>query len=163
METYNTGNLVILKDEFRKLQDQVGVGNIDLKKRPHLLAMKDNLHPDLYWVIPITTKNHLSPSRIEKIEEMINQSKKYIQHNFFEAATIDKVEVYLKISSAFPITEKYISHLFKRGNRQIILKNEYKIQKIEKKLRKILAFENQKPNHFEQKITKLKTLLLEEI
>lgn len=155
------GNIVVLNDEFKELQKEWGVKNIDPKKRPHLLAIEDNQNRNLFWLIPIATKSHMSEKRIQNIEKMMEQ-KRSVKRNYFETATIDKREVYLKISSVLPVTDKYIYHNFTRANIPVKFNQQAKLKIIKNKLLRILSFENRNPDKLEQKITLTKERILAE-
>lgn len=67
------------------------------------------------------------------------------------------------ISSAFPIIEKYIDREYQINGRHLIIKNKQQIEIIRKKLKRILQFENQNTNKFEQKISLIRDELIKEI
>lgn len=63
------------------------------------------------------------------------------------------------ISDAIPITEKYIAREYIGYDNSIhIIKNPNLISELNRKLGRILAFENSKPNYFRQKLLLLKLI-----
>lgn len=68
-----------------------------------------------------------------------------------------------KISSCYPITDKYIDHEFQINGKHVVIKNNKDISEINKKFRKIIAFENRRPNYFPQRITDIKNCLITEL
>lgn len=68
-----------------------------------------------------------------------------------------------KISSCFPITEKYIDHEFTSCEKHVIIRRAETVNEIERKLRRILAFESRRPNYFKQHISDIKAHLVGEL
>lgn len=67
------------------------------------------------------------------------------------------------ISSVFPIIDKYVEREYKINGKHLIIKNKQQIESIKKKLKRILLYEKQNPNKFEQRITYIKEKLINEI
>ena len=70
------------------------------------------------------------------------------------------VDAIYKISSCFPIIEKYVDYEFKTSGVHVVLQRKDDISEIERKLRRILAFEFRKPNYFQQRITDIRNYLM---
>jgi len=68
-----------------------------------------------------------------------------------------------KISSCYPITEKYIDHEFISCEKHVIIRRAETIKELERKLKRILAFESRRPNYFKQHITEIKNYLIKEL
>ena len=68
-----------------------------------------------------------------------------------------------KVSSCVPIIERYVDHEFTTNGEVVVLKNKSTISEIERKLRRILAFESSRPNYFPQRITDVKDSLVKEL
>lgn len=64
------------------------------------------------------------------------------------------------ISSCFPVLESYVERPFTSYGQPVVMKRREKIMEIETKLKRILAFEANRPDYFPQKITTLKNYLL---
>jgi hypothetical protein len=68
------------------------------------------------------------------------------------------------ISDAIPITDEYIAEIHKgKDNKHYIIKNEKLVAELRRKLFRILAIENSKPNSFRQHITDVKSHLLKQL
>ena len=74
--------------------------------------------------------------------------------------TIDSV---YKISSCFPVIEKYIEHEFTTSDVHVVMQKQEDISEIERKFKKILAFEFRKRNYFLQRISDIKNYLVNEL
>lgn len=72
-------------------------------------------------------------------------------------------EALYKISSCFPIIDKYIDHEYTSCGTHVIVRRAETVNKIERKLKRILAFEARRPNYFKQHITDIKNYLIEEL
>lgn len=68
-----------------------------------------------------------------------------------------------KISSCYPITEKYIDHPFISNNVHIVMKRQDDINEIRRKFKRILSMEFRKPNYFPQHISDIRAFLLDEL
>jgi hypothetical protein len=67
------------------------------------------------------------------------------------------------ISDAIPITDKYIDRQYLSYSRHYIIKNPNLISELNRKLKKVLSYENARPNYFRQHITDVKMYLLSEL
>ena len=69
------------------------------------------------------------------------------------------------ISDAVPITDKYIerNYIGKYTGKQYVIKNKNLIFELEPKLKRILSWENSRPNYFRQHITDIKNYLVKEL
>lgn len=68
------------------------------------------------------------------------------------------------MSDVVPITDKYIDRDYLGyNNQQYIILNPKLIAELERKLWRILKYENSKPNYFRQHITDVKIFLLSEL
>ena len=68
------------------------------------------------------------------------------------------------VSKALPITDKYIDRTYRVGSNPVfIIKNTALLSDLQKKLVRILAFENSRKDYFEQHITTIKQYLLNEM
>ena len=68
-----------------------------------------------------------------------------------------------KISSCYPITEKYIDHPFITNNVHVVMQKQDDINEIRRKFKRILSMESRKPNYFKQHITDIKRYLIDEL
>ena len=105
--------------------------------------------------------NHRSDTAINRIKSYMEQ--KDIRSCYYHIGRTTNQSIFF-ISDVIPITQKYIleEHLDSVGNPYII-KNPKLIKDLEKKLLRILAYENSNPNYFRQHITNVKKYLIKEI
>lgn len=68
-----------------------------------------------------------------------------------------------KISSCYPITEKYIDHEYTVNRTHVIIRNKEDIAEINRKFKRIISMENRKPNYFSQHIADIKNYLIKEL
>ena len=68
-----------------------------------------------------------------------------------------------KISSCYPITDKYIDHEYTVNKKHVVIQRREDIAEINRKFRKILSMENRRPNYFKQHITDVKKYLIQEL
>ena len=74
--------------------------------------------------------------------------------------TVDSI---YKISSCFPVIEKYILHEFTTSGVHVILRKKDDISEIERKMKRILSFEFRRKNYFSQRISDIKDYLINEL
>lgn len=149
-----------IKPEFIELIDQLGGKYSDRKERPIFCCIEDFEILNLYWAIPTSDLAHRPPAQIEKIK-MWN-TEKGIRSSYYHIGYTNRPALY-RISSCFPITEKYISCEYISQGKHLILKNPKEIEIIQKKLHRILFDESIHPDKYEQHITSLKNYLVSEI
>ena len=121
--------------------------------------MKDKKVEGLYWAIP--TSKITKEKNMDRINKYINM-KKGIGSCYYHIGYTNYPAVYC-ISSAFPIIEKYIEREYKINGKHLIIKNKQQLELIRRKLKRILQYEEQNNNKFEQKITFIKNELIKEI
>ena len=151
------------KNEFYQIiRDQGGVWN-DSKERPIVCLMKSLEHNDLYWAIPVGNYEHRNTEQKARIKKYMEFAKKDIRSCFYHIGKTNVKSIFF-ISDAIPLTEKYIDREYVNKTKKIhIIKNKVLLSALEYKLRRILEFENRKPNYFRQHITDIKQYLLEEL
>ena len=77
----------------------------------------------------------------------MNRPENDLRWAYYHIANTNKKALY-KISSCFPITDKYVEHEYTSNNKHVILQRTSDIEIIKKKLKKILSFENRRNNYF---------------
>ena len=92
----------------------------------------------------------------------MNRPENDLRWAYYHIANTNKKALY-KISSCFPITDKYVEHEYTSNNKHVILQRTSDIEIIKKKLKKILSFENRRNNYFSQHITDIKEYLIKEL
>lgn len=151
----------IIKRDFFVMFEKMGCKfkNNKFESRPTFCCMKDKEIDGLYWAIP--TSKITENKNLDRISKYINM-KRGIGSCYYHIGYTNYPAIYC-ISSAFPITEKYIDREYKVNGKHLVIKNKQQIQNIRKKLKRILQFESQNENKFEQKISLIKNELVKEI
>ena len=146
--------------EFIELIHQIGGKYADKKERPVFCCIEDSKIKNLYWAIPTSDLAHRPAAQIEKIKQW--NTEKGIRSAYYHIGYTNRPALY-RISSCFPITEKYIVGEYISQGKHLILRNPKEIEAIQKKLRRILFDESLHPNKYEQQITKLQEFLTAEM
>ncbi|MCL1808740.1 MAG: hypothetical protein FWG42_03115 [Clostridiales bacterium] len=156
--------LYILKTDFFKLVKSFG-GDCDIEeggRRPVYCCFKDKKVKGLYWAIPTSNATHRSKEQNEKYCYYTSLEEKDLRSCYYHKAKTT-VESFYKISSCFPVTEKYIDHEFTTSGVHVIMQKKDDIAEIERKLKRILSFEFRKTNYFPQRISDIKKYLTNEL
>ncbi|MDD4291874.1 MAG: hypothetical protein PHX51_06560 [Clostridia bacterium] len=141
-----------LSDEYINLVVSLGGKHDDRKTRPIFCCIKDKYNPDIWWAIPCSDLSHRSSKQIDKYNEYCLLDKRDIRSSYYHIGFTDRPALF-KISSAFPITDKYISGEYTSKGAHLLMKDEVMRKLIQTKLRRILLYENNNPNVFENKKT----------
>lgn len=150
-----------MTEEFKKLIKDLGGEWNDTKKRPIACLIQSSENPELYWAVPVGKVNHRNEQALTRIHDYMN--KKDIRGCFYHIGRTTNKSIFF-LSDVVPITEKYIAEKHVgMDNKHYIIKNSKLIGELNKKLVRILAWENSKPNYFRQHITDIKKYLLHEI
>jgi len=171
------------KGEFYQIiRDTGGVWN-DSKERPFVCLLKID-DTDIYWAIPMGNLNHRNEKAKERLDFYLNIKGSDIRSCFYHIgktitetiffisdvipiikiynSIIKRIEIFF-ISDVIPIKESYIDREYLGFNNiHYVIKNKKLISELEKKLKRILYFEDSRPNYFRQHITDLKNKLLSE-
>ena len=156
--------LYIIKQSYFDLIRRLG-GDCDdasCTKRPVYCCVKDAIVEGLYWAIPTSDYSHRSQEQIDKINDYLSKSDSDLRSCYYHIARTTKRAIY-KISSCFPITDAYIDHEFTSYGQHVVLRNKTVTSELERKLHRILSFEAHKNNYFPQKITAIKSFLINEL
>lgn len=136
----------------------------DSKERPIVCLMKSLENENLYWAIPVGNWNHRTPAAKERIQNYLNYDDSDIRSCFYHLGSTDVKSIFF-ISDVVPITDKYIDREYKnKYTGQIyIIKNKSLLSELERKLKRILSWENEHHNTYRQHITDTKLHLLKEL
>lgn len=156
--------LYIIKEDYFKLVKTLGgsIADPEAHKRPTFCCFKDNRVDGLYWAIPTSDIEHRSEDQIKKYTDFMKLPEKDLRSSYYHIARTTKRALY-KVSSCFPITDKYIDHEFMTMGKHVIMKSNKDIAELNRKLKKILAFEFRKKDYFHQKISSIRSYLIEEL
>ena len=151
-----------VKQEFIDLIREIGGTYKDAKERPVFCCFEDKHVEGLFWAIPTSDISHRSPEQIKKINEFLKLSDRDIRSSWYHIGHTNKPALY-RISSCFPITDKYIDSIYTSHGKHLVLAKKSDIEIIRKKLSRIIFDETKHPNKYEQHITDIKTYLLSEL
>ena len=157
--------LYIIKKEFFDLVHNVIGGDCDYingDKRPIYCCIKDKKIEGLYWAIPTSDINHRNEGQKDYYETCLEKPIDDIRSCYYHMGRTTKEAIY-KISSCYPITKKYIDHEFVSCGKHVVIRKSETVSEIERKLRRILAFEFRRPNYFPQHITDIRNYLINEL
>ena len=151
------------KKEFYELIRRNGGAWNDAKERPIICLMKSLEHDGLYWAIPVGNYEHRDGKAKERIQKYMDFDKKDIRSCFYHVGNTNEKSIFF-ISDVVPFTDKYVEREYLNKTKRIhIIKNKILLSELEYKLKRILEFENRKPNSFRQHITELKKYLINEL
>jgi len=156
--------LYVIKRDFLEIIRSLG-GDCDVNngdKRPVFCCMKDNKIEGLYWAIPTSDLSHRNDGQRAYYEICLACPDKDLRSCYYHVAKTTKDALY-KISSCYPITEKYIDHPFISNNVHVVMKKQEDISEIKRKFKRILSMESRRPNYFPQRITNIKKYLVNEL
>lgn len=156
--------LYVIKKEFLEIIARLG-GNCDIDhgdKRPMFCCLKDNKIDGLYWAIPTSDLSHRTQKQRKYYEYCLTRPKNDLRSCYYHIAKTTKDALY-KISSCYPITEKYIDHPFVTNNVHVIMQKQYDINEIKRKFKRILSMEFKKKNYFPQHISDIREFLIQEL
>ena len=137
----------------------------DQKERPIVCLLQLSENDNVYWAIPVGNFSHRNKEAKERIEKFLNYNQNDIRSCYYHLGKIDVVSSIFFISDIVPITEEYIDreYLGVYTNKIYIIKNNALLAELKRKVLRILAWENSRPNCFRQHITDIKNYLIEEI
>ena len=156
--------LYVVRRELLEIINSLG-GDCDISngnKRPVFCCLKDNKIDGLYWAIPTSDLSHRKDGQKEYYEFCLECPDNDLRSCYYHIAKTTKDALY-KISSCYPVTEKYIDHPFVTNNVHVVMKKQDDIDEIRRKFKRILSMEFRKKNYFPQHITDIKNYLVEEI
>lgn len=156
--------LYVIKRELLELINALG-GDCDTdngNKRPVFCCLKDNKIDGLYWAIPTSDLAHRNSGQKEYYEYCLERPENDLRSCYYHIAKTTKDALY-KISSCYPITEKYIDHPFASNNVHVVMRKQDDINEIKRKFKRILSMEFKKINYFPQHITDIRNYLIKEL
>ena len=147
---------------YQKIRENGGVWN-DSKERPIVCLVESTEKEGLYWAIPVGNLKHRDEKGQERIRRYMNYPSEDIRSCFYHIGKTTTQSIFF-ISDVIPITEKYIERDYLGyNNKHFIIKNPNLAEILNKKLSRILSFENEQNNYFRQRITDIKKVLIEEL
>lgn len=156
--------LYVVKREIIETISSLG-GDTDIShgyKRPVFCCLKDSKIDGLYWAIPTSDISHRDDNQKTFYDFCLSRDSSDLRSCYYHIASTTKEALY-KISSCYPIIEKYIDHEFVSNEKHVIMKKQYDIDEIRRKFKKILSMEFRRPNYFPQHITDIRNYLIQEL
>lgn len=151
------------RNEFYELVKELGGKWEDTKERPLVCLIKSTENENLYWAIPMGNLLHRSAEARNRIQHYIDFPDNDIRSCYYHIGRTTVPSIFF-VSDVVPITDKYIEREYTGyDNNAFEIKNINIITALNEKLKRILAFENNKNNHFRQHITDIKEYLLKEL
>lgn len=152
------------KNEMYELIKSLGGQWNDSKDRPIYCCLESNEISGLYWAIPVGSYEHRTPEAKIRINRYLNYHPSIIASCYYHIGTTTQKSIFF-ISDVIPITDKYMDAEYINNYTGLIhiVKNKQLIIDIERKLARILAYENSQPNVFRQRITDVKLQLISEL
>ena len=149
------------KSEFYDIIRSLGGTWNDSKERPIVALIKLSEDEDVCWAIPLGYWNHRNPSAQERINKYLKIDESDIRSCFYHVGRTDTRSIFF-ISDIIPITDNFIEREYKNKytGEQYVIKNKQLISELTRKAKRILAWENAKPNFYRQHITDIKNYLL---
>lgn len=151
------------KSEFYDIIRKNGGQWNDSKERPIVCLVKSKEHDKLFWAIPVGNYEHRNQAAKDRIQRYMDMDTKQIQSCFYHVGNTNEKSIFF-ISDVIPITDKYIEREYLNKTRNVHeIKNKILLNALEYKLRRIISYEQNRPNYFRQHITDIKNYLLKEL
>lgn len=152
------------KSEFYDVIRNIGGTWNDSKERPIVCLIKMSENDNIYWAIPMGNWEHRNEDAKKRIQKYLNYKESDIRSCFYHLGRTDEKSIFF-ISDVVPITQKYIerSYIGKYTGLPYIIKNKQLLDELVRKTKRILAWENSKPNYYRQHITDIKEYLIKEL
>lgn len=132
------------KNDLYEIVRNVGGQWNDRKFRPIVTLIQSSDNPDIYWAIPMGDYNHRDSAAKDRMEKYLNMPTEKIGSCFYHIGRTNKRSIFF-VSKVIPVTEKYIEREFLVGpiknNQQLVIKNRGLIEELERKVKRIVAYE----------------------
>ena len=151
------------EDLYELIRATGGVWN-DSKERPLVCMIKSLECEGLYWAIPVGNWNHRNKAAQDRIKKFMEYPETDMRSCYYHVGNTDQKSIFF-ISDVIPISDRYIEREYINpfSHKIHIIQNNELITAVEKKLKKVLAFENSRPNYFRQHITDVKNAIIKEL
>ena len=157
-------SMYFAKEEIYELIRSLGGQWNDSKDRPIVCVIESNEQEGLYYAVPVGNYEHRNEQAKERIQRYLDLPEDRIESCYYHIGNTTVKSIFF-LSDVIPITDKYIDREYKNyySNRIYEIKNKELIAELERKLKRILAWENGRPNYFRQHITDIKRVLMTEL
>lgn len=151
------------KKEYYELIRNLGGTWNDEKERPIVCLLKLPENEKIYWAIPMGNWEHRSEEAKERINKYLDLPEDKIASCYYHVGRTTTKSIFF-ISDVVPITDKYIEREYLgRDSKGYVIKNPNLLAELQRKVRRIVYYEDKNPNLFRQHITDVKNFLIEEI
>ncbi len=152
------------KNDFYNVIRNIGGTWNDSKERPIVCLFKLSENDKIYWAIPMGNWEHRDEVAKNRIKKYLDYEETDIRSCFYHVGNTDVKSIFF-ISDIVPITDKYIerSYIGKYTKTPYVIKNKKLLDELIRKAKRILSWENSKPNCYRQHITDIKNYLLAEL
>lgn len=156
--------LYFAKHDFYNIIRNLGGEWNDSKERPIVCLMKLSENDSIYWAIPVGNLDHREQHAKDRINKYLNYPARDIRSCFYHIGKTDVNSIFF-ISDIIPITDTYIDrdYIGKYTGQIYVIKNKRLLYELERKVKRILSWENARPNYFRQHITDVKNYLVKEM
>lgn len=155
--------LYFLKPGLFEIIRSVGGEWNDVKQRPMVCLVPVSEDSRLYWAIPMGNMKHRSADQIARLNRFIGLPERDIRSCFYHIGRTTVTSIFF-ISDCIPVTDAFLDKPYDGyDGTPFVIKNPKLIAELRRKLYRILAFENSRPNYFRQHITDTKNYLLNEV
>lgn len=157
-------SMYFAKREIYDLIRSLGGKWNDSKERPIVCIFESNEHKGLYYAVPVGNYEHCDNKAKERIQRYLDLPEDRIESCFYHVGNTTVKSIFF-LSDVIPIIDKYIDREYKNyySNKIHEIKNKELIAELERKLKRLLAWEKGKPNYFRQHITDAKNELIKEL
>jgi hypothetical protein len=148
------------KADFYSLIEELGGNCGNPGQRPIVCLIKSLESEGLFWAIPMGIVGHRNEGAINRINQYMSYDESDIRSCYYHIGRTTNRSIFF-ISDTFPIIDEYIESEHLDINKvHYVIKNAALISELERKLFRVLAYENARPNYFRQHITTIKKYLL---
>lgn len=151
-------------EDFYNLIRSVGGQWNDTKERPLVCMMRSLAYAGLYWAVPVGNWAHRDEKAKKRIERFMSCPRDDLRSCYYHVGNTDVKSIFF-ISDTVPIVDGYVEreYLGRHTGKAYVIQNKALIQAISDKLRRILSFENSRPNYFRQHITDVRNRLMGDV
>ncbi|MCL2054546.1 MAG: hypothetical protein FWG90_08985 [Oscillospiraceae bacterium] len=116
----------------------------DFKERPIVTLLQSQDDSDIFWAVPIGDLSHRNEESRNRINKYLKYPFEDIRSCFYHIGKTNKESLFF-LSDTFPITADYILREYRVFNSQhYVIKNKQLIYDLERKLKRILSYEQSK-------------------
>ena len=155
--------LYYLKQSFGDTVRKLGGEWNDKKHRPIVCLIKSSENDKMFWAIPMGKLNHRDATQIKRLNYYLSLPDRDIRSCYYHIGRTTTKSIFF-ISDAIPIIDNFIDSVHVGAdNNHYIIKNKNLVAELQRKLFRILSYENSSNNSFRQHITSIKNYMLDQL